>query len=264
MSEKQVARPKSNGWLISVGLGINVGQMTSDARNVIAKADVVFSLATNPISHQILLDLNPNVHSLHVYYSPGKLRPVTYQEMIDAVLTEVRKGKRVCFAAYGHPGVFGYPTHMSVKIAREEGYDAVMLPGVSAEDCLFADLGLDPGTFGCQSFESTDFVFRERIWDPHSLLIIWQVSVIGILTMPKKNEIPRGHKFLIQRLVDVYGSDHPGILYEAASLPLCNPRADEKSLSLLMPKDFRPETTLVIRPLDNCPRANEEFGKLIR
>lgn len=184
--------------------------------------------------------------------------------MIDTVMTEVRKGKRVCFAAYGHPGVFGYPTHMSVKIAREEGYEAVMLPGVSAEDCMFADLGLDPGTFGCQSFEATDFVYRERIWDPYSLLILWQISVAGILTMPTKNQIPPGHKFLIKRLVEAYGKDHTGILYEAASLPLCNPRADEKKLSALVPKDFRPETTLVIKPLENCPRSNEAFGKLVR
>jgi hypothetical protein len=39
-----------------------------------------------------------------------------------------------------------------------DGFDAVMLPGISAEDCLFADLGIDPGMIGCQSFEATDSI----------------------------------------------------------------------------------------------------------
>jgi hypothetical protein len=39
-----------------------------------------------------------------------------------------------------------------------------MLPGISAEDCLFADLGIDPGIYGCQSYEATDFLANGRPW----------------------------------------------------------------------------------------------------
>jgi len=31
-----------------------------------------------------------------------------------------------------------------------------MLPGISAEDCLVADLGIDPASSGCQSYEAND------------------------------------------------------------------------------------------------------------
>jgi hypothetical protein len=36
-----------------------------------------------------------------------------------------------------------------------------MLPAVSAEDCLFADLGVDPGAAGCQSHEAADFLILD-------------------------------------------------------------------------------------------------------
>lgn len=255
---------KPEGSLIVVGLGITLAHLTLDSQKAIACADVVYSLATNPISHEIIQDLNPNVKSLHGCYAEGKPRPDTYAEMVEIVIGDVRDGKDVCFAIYGHPGVFAYPTHRSIAIAREEGYPAVMLPAVSAEDCIFADLGLDPGSCGCQSFEATDFVLRDRIWDPYSLLILWQVSVVGIMTLPEKDEVPPGLVFLKRRLIDAYGPDHVGILYEASCYPLCRHRADEKPISELVPPDFRPETTLVIRPLTGCPRKNKEFEKLIR
>jgi len=38
-----------------------------------------------------------------------------------------------------------------------------MLPGISAEDCLFADIGVDPGIYGCQSFEATDLFVNESL-----------------------------------------------------------------------------------------------------
>ena len=40
-----------------------------------------------------------------------------------------------------HPGVYVAPSHETVLRARAEGYPARMLPGISSEDCLFADLG---------------------------------------------------------------------------------------------------------------------------
>src|SRR5207244_11062689 len=97
-------------------------------------------------------DINPSAESLYPYYRQGESRMIAYVEMIERILYEVRKGLRVCAAFYGHPGVFVYPSHEAIKQARLEGYSAKMLPGISAEDCLFADLGIDPARNGCQSF----------------------------------------------------------------------------------------------------------------
>ena len=59
--------------------------------------------------------------------------------------------------------------------ARAEGFNARMLPGISAEDCLFANLGADPGTHGCQSFEATSFLLRKPKFDTLTHLILWQI-----------------------------------------------------------------------------------------
>jgi len=37
-----------------------------------------------------------------------------------------------------------------------------MLPGISAEECLFADRGIDPAQTGACSFEATDFLVHHR------------------------------------------------------------------------------------------------------
>ena len=251
------------GFLVVVGLGISLGHMTLDSVKALRSADVVYYLATNTVSQKIILDQNPNAHSLHECYAIGKPRPDSYKEMVDIVMAEVRTGKNVCFAIYGHPGVFAYPTHVAIETAKREGYQALMLPGISAEDCIYADLGLDPGRTGCQSFEATDFMFRCRIWDPYSTLILWQVSVVGVRIFPGQDVVAPGFEMLKTRLIETYGPDHKGVLYEAASLPLCEPRLDEKTLGEIQPEDFFPETTFVIRPLPDNPRKNEEFEKLI-
>ena len=56
-----------------------------------------------------------------------------------------------------------------------------MLPGVSAEDCLVADLGVDPGEHGWQSWEATGFLLRGFRPDPTAGLVLWQVDGIGKL-----------------------------------------------------------------------------------
>jgi hypothetical protein len=60
------------------------------------------------------------------------------------MLRYVRAGHNVIGIFYGHPGVFVSPAHRAIAIAREEGFKAKMLLGISAEDVLFTDLGVDP------------------------------------------------------------------------------------------------------------------------
>ena len=83
------------------------------------------------------------------------------------------RGHRIVAAFYGHPGVFTYPTDESIRRARAEGYHARMLAGISAEDCLIADLGVDPARNGCQSYEATDFLLNSRTIDALAQFILW-------------------------------------------------------------------------------------------
>lgn len=255
--------PAKRGTLTVVGLGIRPSQLTLESVGAISSADVVFVVNNNLPGILQLQSLNKDVRELHHCYERGKPRKKTYQEMTDLVMDEVRKGLAVCFAAYGHPGVFANPTHAAIAKAREEGYEAEMLSGVSAEDCLFSDLGLDPARFGCQSFEATDFMLRERIWDPYSTLVLWQVALIGVSVYPEEGAIPPGLRLLRDRLVGVYGADHRAIIYEASVYPFCRPRVEWIKLSEMKPEHFRLVSTLVVRPVGPCPRLNEEFAKLM-
>jgi uroporphyrin-III C-methyltransferase len=251
------------GSLTVVGLGIRTSQLTIEVQNAITDADVVFVVSNN-IPGLVHLDaLNKNVQHLQKCYDRGKSRKTTYAEMTQLVMDEIHKGSKVCFAAYGHAGMFANPTHAAIKQAREEGYSAVMLPGISAEDCLFADLGLDPAPQGCQSFEASDFLLRERIWDPYSILVIWQAALIGISTYPEDGTIPKGFALLRSKLVEVYGSDHTGTLYVASMYALCDATIQVVKLSEMKAEDFRLETTLVITPSGPAPRHNEEFAKML-
>lgn len=96
--------------------------------------------------------------------------------MAEAMLHPVRHGQNVVTIYYGHPGIFVYASHRAIQIAHKQGLKAKMLPGVSALDCLFADLGIDPSYPGLQVLESTDFLVRNRkiLTDGH--LVLLQVS----------------------------------------------------------------------------------------
>lgn len=96
------------------------------------------------------------------------------------MLREVRNGLDVVGAFYGHPGVFVNPSHRALAIAKSEGYRAKMLPGVSAEDCLFADLCIDPANPGCLTYEASDFLLREKPLNIYCHLVLWQVGCIGV------------------------------------------------------------------------------------
>src|SRR2546428_900577 len=99
--------------------------------------------------------------------------------MADRIVSAVQSGLDVCAAFYGHPGVFVDASHEAIRRTRRAGLPARMLPGISAEACLVADLGMDPAANGCQSFETTDFLLSRRKFDPSSALILWQVGVLG-------------------------------------------------------------------------------------
>jgi uncharacterized protein YabN with tetrapyrrole methylase and pyrophosphatase domain len=96
-----------------------------------------------------------------------------------------------------------------------------MLPGISAIDCLFADLGLDPGVSGCQIYEATDFVLHRRSVDTRAALVLLQVAVVGAWRAEPGHR--RGLKVLADYLRELYPTAHEAILYEASPLPVADP-----------------------------------------
>lgn len=204
------------GSLVVIGSGIKaVGHFTLEAQAHIRNADIVLYAAADPVTDMWIEKQNPNAFDLYQYYADDKARIITYVQMVERILAEVRAGKYVCALFYGHPGVFVTPSHNAIAIARKEGYDAVMLPAVSAEDCLYADLGVDPSMPGLQIYEATDLLLRRRRPDTTLNVILFQVGCIG--DMGFKFGGYENDKFgvLIDYLEDIYGPDHIAVNYVA-------------------------------------------------
>ena len=107
------------GSLVIVGSGIRIlGQLTVEAIARIKGADKVLHIVSDPIAEAVLERLNPGrSETLAGYYAAGKPRIDSYHEMVDRVLECVRSGLKVCVVTYGHPGIFAYPTHESIRRA---------------------------------------------------------------------------------------------------------------------------------------------------
>ncbi|OJF68912.1 methylase [Alteromonas sp. V450] len=253
------------GSLIIVGTGISVaGQMTLLAKSYIENADIVFMGIMNKVGEHAVQTLNPNTHTLDDLYKEGKSRAVTYAEMADRIVQAVIDGNRVCAAFYGHPGVFVSPSHEALKRVKRLGFEAKMLPGVSAEDCLIADLGIDPSKFGCQSYEATQFLFRDYRIDPYMTQIIWQIGLVGEATLSVLNasHAAPGLAMLAAILRENYPKEHELILYEAATLPLCEPKIQKFPLSEL--ESIQPSliSTLVVPALGLPEYRHDRLTKL--
>jgi uroporphyrin-III C-methyltransferase len=241
---------KRQGSLVVVGTGLKLaGQCTLEARSWINTADVVYSMASNIVMQKWIETLNPNTISLQNLYHKDRRRSDTYQLMTSTIVDAVRSGNLVCAVFYGHPGFFVRPSHQAITQLRKEGYQATMLPGISAEDCLFADLGIDPGAVGCQSYEAQDFFLYARQPDTTAAMILWQLAFVGDRTLLEFESDPKRLKLLVDVLLQRYPGGHLVTLYEAATIPIFEPRMEVVRLDQLHLSGVTSASTLYIPPL---------------
>jgi uncharacterized protein YabN with tetrapyrrole methylase and pyrophosphatase domain len=239
----------SGGSLTVIGTGIRPQHLTPESLVALREADDLLYLTAEPAGGGWLERLHANARSLDGCYVEGQPRRSAYEAMVEAILEPVRRGRRVCAAFYGHPGVFVTPSHEAIRRAREEGFDARMLPAVSAEDCLYADLGIDPGLSGRQSYEATQFLEQPRPIDARAYLILWQVSVVGERRAVSSVR-QEGLATLAEALDEHYPPEHEVVLYEASPYPIAEAIVLRLPLRTLAQARVTPMTTLVIPPLE--------------
>ena len=238
------------GSIACVGLGMTLGShLTPLARSHIEQSDVVFAALSDGIVEMWLESMHPDVRSLQPYYGKGdKSRMTTYREWVQVMMAEVRAGKKVCAVFYGHPGIFAWSPHEVIKVARAEGYKAHMEPGISAEDCLYADLGIDPGRYGCQHFEAGQLLFYETRINPGSYLVLWQVGLVGDRSLKRFSTGPEYRQLLVDVLEQDYPLDHELIIYRGATLPIQQPVIRRLPLRELPATDVSAEETVILPP----------------
>jgi precorrin-6B methylase 1 len=244
------------GNLACVGLGMTLGShLTPLARSHIEQADVVFAALSDAVVELWLQRMHPDVRSLQPYYAEGKSRMKTYRQWVDLMMTEVRAGKKVCGVFYGHPGIFAWSPHKVIEVARAEGFAAHMEPGISAEDCLYADLGIDPGRHGCQHFEASQLLFYKRRIDNTACLVLWQVGLVGDRSLGRFKTGPAYRQLLVNLLSEDYPLDHEVIIYRGATLPIEQPRIRRIALRDLPHVPLTAEETVVL-PSTGAPELN--------
>jgi Tetrapyrrole (Corrin/Porphyrin) Methylases len=228
------------GSLVIVGSGIKaIGQVTFEAEAYVRWADIVYFNVPDPATANWIVQKSYRAIDLSQLYDRDKLRATTYVQMAEVMLQSVRQGRNVVGIFYGHPGVFVDSSHRAITIARREGYAAHMLPAVSALDCLFADLGVDPGRTGCQIVGATDLLLRRRPLLTESNVIILQVGVVGELGFRPTGYPNSGLPVLGRYLQETYGDEHPIVHYIAAEYPTADPTVEQFTVAALQGADVR-------------------------
>ena len=251
----------TRGSLTIVGTGIAAGShLTAETRAALEGADEVLYLVTEPLTAAMVEGLNANCRSLIHCYREGLPRSEIYRAMAAEIVAAVRGGKQVCVAFYGHPAIFVRPAHEAIRLARDEGILARMLPAVSALDCLFADAGIDPADAGLVSYEATEFLLYARQPDVSAGLVLWQLHLIG---QERWGEPGKGLGVLADYLGRWYPTAHETIVYEASPFPIAAATIDRVPLAELAAHEPAPQSSLYVPPARE-PEIDPEMASRLR
>lgn len=251
------------GSLTIVGSGIKfMSHLTIEAKAFIENADILFYLVNEPAMREWLLTCHPAAISLDSAYSQHKRRQDAYSAITQTICNAVIQEQHVCVVLEGHPTVFAQPALAAVLQAKQAGYATAILPGISAEDYLFAELHIDPGSVGCQSYEATDFLIHRRAFDGCSHLILWQVGVIGLLGNNPTHQHQKGTRILVDYLRDYYDLEHEVILFEGSQYPHIASKIQTLHLNQLPETEISRITTLYIPPMRKSDCDSSMLKKL--
>lgn len=253
----------SSSSLIIVGLGIEfLSHVSTQTKAYIEKSKKVLYLVNEPLTEKWLKDLNDSSESLQNIYGGYERRLDSYQAIADYIVDSIKKFKQVCVVMYGHPTVFAKPALDAAIKAKQLDVFVKILPAISAEDCLFSDCMIDPGEYGCQSFEVTDFLIHKRRYDCSSHLVLWQIGMLGNIShqLIEKNE--KALHILVEYLTEMYDLEHRVTVYEAALYPTFHPRIEEITLKQLPSTKLSKISTLYIPPKEKAICDMDMLNKL--
>ncbi len=229
-----------------VGTGITgVSQLTLEAVAWIEAADVVCYVIADPLTERWIHEHARRTEDLAQLHEVDVPRLQAYRAMSERLVDHASDGLLVVGVFYGHPGVFTSASHWAVAAARDKGISARMLPAVSAEDCLFADLGIDPGDGACQSFEATDMLIRGREPATDAHLVVWQVGVVAQMHLQSVGRVTE----LVDYLQRFYPAKHEVVHYQAAQSVIAAPTIQPVSLDVLGSLRLTVTSTLYVPPL---------------
>ncbi len=218
------------GSLVIVDTGVvAVNQVTVEGHRWIQQSDRVLFLGADPVTEHWILTLNENVESLNGLE--------TADEIVERMLDHVRAGLAVCLAYHGRSELTAQVLREATALCRAENLPSAIVPGVSALDCLFSDLGLDPLSHGCQIFGAEHFLEHRRRPDPSAALI---VSLSEDTACAKLLELLRAE----------YGAEHEAVVYEPPRYAVLEPVIRRSPVGSIGEGDLAGMSILYIPPKD--------------
>ena len=215
-----------------LGLGIRIGDhATREAERALAASTEVLFVDTGPATAAWLARHCPKVTPLFATsYTEAGRRRAGYHDMAARVLGAALDNPPVSFAIQGHPFVGVLASGLILRGAAALGLEVEAQPGISAMDCIMAELGLDPLRAGLQSYEATDMLLRRRPLQPDVPALIWQAGVVESClhstrpSRPERFERLRDHLLAFypaaHPVTAVFASPHPFVPTERWSVPL--------------------------------------------
>ena len=193
-----------------VGLGVlNVDQITRETERVIRRSNEVLYVDTGVATRAYLKSLCPRVTSLfETSYEEDGHRLNAYHHMAARVLDAAMDHPPVTFAMHGHPIVGAYAPFLIRDMARLLSLEVLVLPGISAKDCLCAELMVDPCVVGMQMYEATDLLLRRRPLQPDVPALIWQIGCVETRLHTTRVSRPERFERLRSYLLRFYPPQH--------------------------------------------------------
>ncbi|MEM7716171.1 MAG: SAM-dependent methyltransferase [Cyanobacteria bacterium P01_A01_bin.68] len=246
-----------------VGTGIvSVQHITHEIDAVLRRSKEVLYVDNSFGIREYLEQVCPKVTNLHpIAYREGEERINAYNIMTAKVIEAALDNPPVTFALYGHPLVFANPPFQVLKIAPLFGLRVKVLPGISAMDTLFVDLGLDPSVQGLQMYEATDLLLRQHSLQPNVPCLIWQIGTVESRLYSESMSKPKRFTRIKNYLLKFYPSNHKLVAVYSSTYPLV-----KSSRTVFCLKDIESYAeclhqgvTVYIPPIESCSVADHEL-----
>ena len=210
-------------------------QLTIEAQQSLDRSEVAYVVdAQKIVKDHIRDEYDVHVVDLTTEYTEKEDRRTTYELMARKVLDDAgTRDNPVALALYGHPMVFVSPSRMVAERARERGLDVEIKPGISAIDCVYADIEFDPARNGVHMFEATDLLLREWELNPDVPVMLWQIGAVETIRHTTGDSDPQRFERFKRYLRQFYPDDHTIQLLQTATYPIAESQRVEIPLAEL-------------------------------
>ncbi|PSP51025.1 hypothetical protein BRC60_03980 [Halobacteriales archaeon QH_1_68_42] len=237
-------RPATDIYVVGTGI-VGYRQLTSEATAALERSGSIHLLHTQEIVYEHFeAEYDADLIDLRDGYQENEIREDIYERMAGRILSEAEEATEpVAFALYGHPLVYVSPAKLILEEAPARDLTVDVRPGVSAMDCLYTDLNLDPARKGIQMYEATDLLLREYDLNNYVPLMIWQID-----------------------LKEYYPTDHTVVLCRTSTTPLAESERIEYELDNLeaIHETVTPTHTLYVPPARERQIQRPELREAVR